>query len=119
MNKSASTTIKGDKKVKKKWPIIGIAFVLLGIAGGVFFMGQSKENIYESENNLSYVAKVEGKEFYVYKEGAWTTTFLTGVNMGAAKSGTFPGELAITKEEYLRWFKQIKEMNADIVRVYK
>ena len=43
----------------------------------------------------------------IYKDGEWKSTFLTGVNMGAAKPGTFSGELAITKEEYLRWFKQM------------
>lgn len=102
----------------KKGMIIGIALSLLVIGGSLFFMDQTEETVYESENNLSYVAKVEGKEFYIYKDGEWTTTFLAGVNMGAAKPGTFPGELAITKDEYLRWFKQIKEMNADVIRVY-
>ncbi|MGB7459253.1 MAG: family 2 glycosyl transferase [Carnobacterium jeotgali] len=104
--------------MKKGWLIVGLAVVLIGIGGGVFFMGQPGKNVHISENGLSYVAKVEGKDFYIYKDGEWKSTFLTGVNMGAAKPGTFPGELAITKEEYLRWFKQIKEMNADIVRVY-
>lgn len=65
-----------------------------------------------------YLAKVEGKDFYVYSQGQWEKRFLKGVNMGAAKPGTFPGDLAITKEEYLRWFKYISQMNADVIRVY-
>ncbi len=43
---------------------------------------------------------------------------LKGVNMGIAKPGHFPGETAITKEEYFRWFKQIGAMHANAVRVY-
>lgn len=104
--------------MKKRWLIVGLATVLLGVIGGIIFMIQTEETVHHSENGLSYVAKVEGKEFYIYEEGKWVTKFLTGVNMGAAKPGTFPGELSITKEEYLRWFQQIKDMNADIVRVY-
>lgn len=104
--------------MKKRWLIVGLIVVLLGIGGGIIFMIQTEENGHQSENGLSYVAKVEGKEFYIYEDGEWVTKFLTGVNMGAAKPGTFPGEIAITKEEYLRWFQQIKDMNADIVRVY-
>lgn len=38
--------------------------------------------------------------------------------MGTAKPGYFPGEFGITKDDYLRWFKQISEMNANIIRVY-
>lgn len=104
--------------MQKKKIVFGLVMVLVVSIGGFLFMNQRKEAVYKSENGLTYVAKVEGKDFYVFENGEWTTNFLTGVNMGAAKPGTFPGELAITKEEYLRWFKQIKEMNADVIRVY-
>ena len=65
-----------------------------------------------------YVAKVDGREFAVFAEGRWQKKFLKGVNMGAAKPGVFPGEHAITKAEYLRWFQYISDMNADLIRVY-
>ncbi|MBQ3421454.1 MAG: family 2 glycosyl transferase [Romboutsia sp.] len=44
--------------------------------------------------------------------------FLKGVNIGAAKPGYFPGEFGITKSDYKRWFKQIKEMNSNVIRIY-
>ncbi|MCC7573933.1 MAG: family 2 glycosyl transferase [Candidatus Methanofastidiosum sp.] len=78
----------------------------------------SKDNTFFVENGISYVAKVEDRSFYVYKNGAWKKEFLKGVNMGAGKPGTWPGELAITKEEYFRWFGYISDMNADVIRVY-
>lgn len=70
------------------------------------------------EDGISYPAKVVGKDFVVCDKGNPTTPFLTGVNIGAGKPGHFPGELAITKEEYLRWFSYISELNADLIRVY-
>ena len=73
--------------------------------------------VYEEEG-IQYVSKVEGKDFLVYQDGVWVKKFLKGVNLGAAKPGTFPGELANTREEYLRWFQDIKDMNAEVIRVY-
>jgi hypothetical protein len=67
---------------------------------------------------ISYVARTEGKAFSIYSQGQWRKSFLKGVNIGAGKPGYFPGELAITKVEYLRWFQQIGEMNAEVIRVY-
>ncbi|HIJ95303.1 MAG TPA: family 2 glycosyl transferase [Desulfuromonadales bacterium] len=58
------------------------------------------------------------KKFYIIKDGAEKAVFLKGVNMGATKPGYFPGELAITKQEYLRWFQQIYDMGANTIRVY-
>lgn len=48
----------------------------------------------------------------------WEALLVRGVNLGMAKPGTFPGEAAITKEEYARWLALIGEMNANVVRVY-
>ncbi|WP_394282181.1 hypothetical protein [Corynebacterium sp.] len=35
-----------------------------------------------------------------------------------AKPGYFPGEAAITEDEYYQWFRDIGEMNANTIRVY-
>ncbi len=45
--------------------------------------------------------------------------FLTrGVNLGMAKPGRFPGEAAITREEYDRWIQAISDLNANAIRTY-
>lgn len=54
----------------------------------------------------------------IKKNGKWQNLLIKGVNMGIAKPGFFPGETAITKDEYLRWFKEIGDMNANAIRVY-
>lgn len=69
-------------------------------------------------DGVSYYFKAEGKYLSVYNGTEFEDIYLKGVNMGLGKPGYFPGETAITKEEYARWFKQISEMNANCVRVY-
>ncbi|MBY0144938.1 hypothetical protein [Neobacillus niacini] len=54
----------------------------------------------------------------IQKNGKWSDFLIKGVNMGIAKPGYFPGETAISKEEYSRWFKEIGEMNANAIRIY-
>ncbi|MEH7482992.1 hypothetical protein V7157_18405 [Neobacillus drentensis] len=54
----------------------------------------------------------------VQKNGKWENLLIKGVNMGIGKPGYFPGETAITKEEYFGWFKEIGAMNANAIRIY-
>lgn len=103
--------------LKKKFLItLLIIFNLFGVALLYLYM-RNQDNMYE-EKGIKYNAKVESRDFFVYEKGEWNKKFLKGVNLGAAKPGHYPGELAITKGEYLRWFGYIKEMNADVIRVY-
>ena len=81
-------------------------------------LAEAKESKLENKDSLPYPAKVEGKDFLIYENGEFVKKFLKGVNIGAGKPGAFPGELAITRDEYLRWFKYITEMNAQVIRVY-
>lgn len=43
---------------------------------------------------------------------------IKGVNMGSGQPGQWSTDFSITKETYIRWFTQIKEMGANTVRVY-
>ena len=67
---------------------------------------------------ISTYAMIQGDDFYIYNGKKLQKTFIKGVNMGATKPGYFPGELGITKQEYIRWFTQISEMNSNTIRVY-
>lgn len=89
----------------------------------IIFSGCSNLNIDRSEvkpyvDEVSYYSKLDGKYFSLYDGEECSKIFVKGVNIGAGKPGYYPGELAITKEEYLRWFKEISEMNANSIRVY-
>ena len=69
-------------------------------------------------NNRNVQFRTAGTMFQIYKNGTWQDFLIKGVNIGAAKPGCFPGELGITKSDYLRWFKEIAAMNANTIRVY-
>jgi hypothetical protein len=62
--------------------------------------------------------RAEGSGFQILRNGQWQEFPIKGVNLGAGKPGYFPGEMAVTKEEYARWFQQIADMNSNSIRVY-
>lgn len=72
----------------------------------------------KKSDKLTYHARVNNASFEVLKDNKWEPLVVKGVNLGMGKPGSFPGEAAITEEEYYRWFEQIGEMNANTLRVY-
>lgn len=64
-------------------------------------------------------ASTANKEIVIAdEEGEWEPFTLRGVNMGSGKPGAYATDYAITYEEYMNWFRQIQEMNANVLRVY-
>jgi hypothetical protein len=59
-----------------------------------------------------------GERFEVITPKGSREIFFRGVNMGAAPPGRFPGEFAITADEYRRWLRFIRDLHANAVRVY-
>lgn len=72
----------------------------------------------DKSTGLSRTAKLEGNRFEVYRDEEWVSMPIKGVNIGMGVPGAFPGEAAITEQQYYDWFKKIGEMNANTVRVY-
>ena len=105
---------------------IVIGYILFFTVLFAFFFGNklyilrdTNSHKYQSESGISYVAKIQDKEFLVYNNrDEWSRMFIAGVNLGAAKPGYYPGAFGITREEYLRWFGYISDMNANTIRVY-
>lgn len=44
--------------------------------------------------------------------------FVKGMNLGVSVPGTFPGELAATRNDYAKWFTQIKDAGFNCIRTY-
>ncbi|CAM3058002.1 hypothetical protein [Sporolactobacillus spathodeae] len=65
-----------------------------------------------------YYAKVNQRSFSVLQNGKWKKMQIKGVNIGISKPGKFPGETAITQDEYYRWLTEIRKMHANTIRVY-
>ncbi|KJE94711.1 hypothetical protein CAOG_05310 [Capsaspora owczarzaki ATCC 30864] len=51
-------------------------------------------------------------------DGWITFGFVAGMNLGATKPGYDPGELPLTKGEYIRAFKYMQSVYSNVVRVY-
>jgi hypothetical protein len=78
---------------------------------------QEKVKLVE-QDGINLNSKTGDSYIQIQKDGKWQDFLIKGVNMGIGKPGYFPGETAITKEEYFRWFKEIGAMNANAIRVY-
>lgn len=111
--------------MSKKKVILGMLLIFII---GSLFMGYQKffldEQSHEPatpismESGTRYISKTDNDSYYVLKGNEWKKIFIKGVNIGAGKPGSFPGEVAITYDEYYRWFGYISEMNANTIRVY-
>lgn len=96
-----------------------ICVLVLGVVATLFLLNWGKVERPVSEvGGIKQVSSVKNANIAVYDGNGWKTQFWNGVNMGASLPGHSPGELAPAKEDYLRWFAQMKEMNVDVVRVY-
>ncbi len=59
-----------------------------------------------------------GKDSLEILDSTWKKFFVKGVNIGLGLPGCLPGEYAVKKGTYLKWFQQITELGANTVRVY-
>ncbi len=100
----------------KKVVLIIIVLISMGLTF-LFINTRDTEHFYEVDG-IEMVAKTNANEFMIQRDGSLEATFLKGVNMGAAKPGTFPGELGISQAMYMQWFEWIHEMGGEVIRVY-
>ena len=109
-------------KINKRAFIISVIIIIIIISAaivGINYYNKNKlVNVFKDNESIKYMSKVDTESFYIYKNNKWEKDFIKGVDVGVGKPGSFPGELGITKEEYLNWFKEISDMNAEAIRVY-
>lgn len=71
-----------------------------------------------AEEAPSFSARTEGKRVQICGEAGWQDMEIRGVNLGSSLPGTWSTDYGIDEETYLRWFGQMREMGANVVRVY-
>jgi len=59
-----------------------------------------------------------GNYLGVYNGVDYTPVFIKGVNIGATVPGSWPGQLAISSEQYARWFRMIADAGFNTLRIY-
>jgi len=50
--------------------------------------------------------------------GEWKRLFIKGINLGIGLPGSFPGEYAVKKGTYRKWFGQISAIGINALRIY-
>jgi len=53
-----------------------------------------------------------------FLDGTWKPLFVKGINLGVGLPGYFPGEFAVRKGTYLKWFEQMTQAGINAVRLY-
>ena len=66
---------------------------------------------------LSRLARIDGTRLLLQTQGS-DAAFVTGVNLGATVPNHAPGELALSRADYRRWFPQMADMGFRAVRIY-
>jgi tetratricopeptide (TPR) repeat protein len=59
-----------------------------------------------------------GEGYLEVHDKVWKRFFMKGINLGLGIPGYFPGEFAIKKGTYLKWFQQMSELGVNAVRIY-
>lgn len=107
------------EKKSKLWTSL-VLFGTIAVGAAVIWLSPptAKVESAEIEGGIQLKFRTSGSAMEMYSNGRWQPYFAKGVNMGATLPGHFPGELAISKEDYMRWFGMIQEMGANVIRVY-
>jgi len=67
--------------------------------------------------DLSTLARVEGEDLFLSTVGG-DVGFVAGVNLGATVPNHAPGELALAREDYRRWFPMMADLGFRAIRIY-
>ena len=114
--------MKRRKRKVKKYLIICTLVFILFFTGIGLKLSQNHESLLQSQivdgKNIEYNSYVQGEKIIVNTYKGEKETVITGVNIGLGKPGYYPGDIGINKQEYLRWFLEISEMNVNFIRVY-
>lgn len=89
----------------------------MGTAGATSVAGCGVDEPPQDDRRVRFRLENGGFEL-TDSDGEFTSLDIRGINLGMAKPGRFPGETAITREEYDRWLEAMGELNVNVIRVY-
>lgn len=93
-----------------------ISFII-GIVSFQQYFSIKANKDYELSDNHSRIVKTEGKEIKVFKEGAWESIKIKGVELSSFTPGYARFKSKIPKEEVSKWLEQIGDLNANVIKV--
>ncbi|HEY6913586.1 MAG TPA: Ig-like domain-containing protein, partial [Paludibacter sp.] len=84
----------------------------------VFSILVSFIDVSAQQGNAAVPFSTDTTQLTIWNGKTYIPFFIKGVNMGIAKPGTQPGDLEATREQYARWFDQIKQAGFNCIRIY-
>ncbi len=66
---------------------------------------------------VTRLAYTDGQRFVLQTSGG-DRDFLPGINLGSTVPGRAPGEVAVEREDYRRWFPMMADIGFRVIRVY-
>ena len=98
--------------------LIAVASLLVGLFLFDYLFFQVGVIYLPHRGEPEYHSMAKGEKIFLDMGNGFEEFTVKGVDLGLAKPGHYATELAITKEEYLRWFSQIQELGANVIRTY-
>ncbi|MCI7796853.1 MAG: hypothetical protein MR528_11225 [Lachnospiraceae bacterium] len=102
----------------KRFLIAVIAAILMLTAWDTAYYRLGFYVDFQKNKPVTAAAKTNGKGILIDAGDGFEPFEIRGVNLDSGIPGHFPTEYAIDRETYLRWFRQIKDMGANTIRVY-
>ena len=102
--------------MKKFLMLIAVLLAIYFVTDYIYYF--QGDIFFPHKGKVTYISKAEGDQLFLDKGAGFEAFELRGVDLGLGKPGYFATEEAITKEEYLRWFDQIQDLGANVIRVY-
>ncbi len=62
--------------------------------------------------------RVDGDQIQIKKGKKWEEFTIRGINLGLGLPGFFPGEFAVMRGTYLKWFAMMQDAGFNTVRIY-
>ncbi len=93
--------------------------ILIGIFTILFTLSPQCSHAEETDPNRTQVPfSTDTQNFTVWNGENYVPFFIKGINLGVSIPGTFPGELAASKDQYARWIEDIHDVGFNCIRVY-
>lgn len=98
-----------------------LTFVFLALAAYFsyhYLVYYNGDLYFPHQEEIETFSQVEGQDLWLDSGDGFELFDMKGVNIGLGMPGKFATEYSITKEEYLRWFEQIQDLGANVIRTY-
>lgn len=77
-----------------------------------------KVTVNHKAKTVQYPSRIDDQNMQIRVGKQWQSMKIQGVNLGMGKPGAFPGQAAITEDEYYKWLIDIGKLGSNTIRVY-